>query len=629
MSRCRHWRVAVPLALALAVSAARAADPAPHDLYFSEALYHARQGEWFEALQRLDTELGQHYGLDEPKLDSLYPLIGDAEFSVGDFELNYRMHHRAGRAIKAVLEGDVPERVRNDAAYRLARIHFQKGQLVDALHALDRIRGEIPNRIRDDVEFLRANVYLATARPDDAAPILKKLQGAKDLRGFSEYNLAIAYLQEERRDDALAQLAKAGTVDASDEQTRAIRDKANLVRGTLLLEAGAYADAKGSLEQVRLDGPYSNQALLSAGWAEFSAKRVEGALVPWNILVRRDHTDPAVQEALLALPYAYGELAVHGRAAYMYSQALQAFGTELDKLDASIVSIREGKFLEALVREEIRQDKDWVVRLRSLPEAPETYYLVDLLASHDFQTALQNYLDLEDLRKRLSTWQRNFDAFEDMVAVRRAYYEPRLPDIDQNFREADSGRRVRLEQHKLLRKRMQQLLIAPRPEHLATTAERQLMARFDEIDQEIGDGTSGEEAALRERLARLRGVVMFGVKTEYHERLTRFYEHLEEASRAIDVLEAQYAAFVRTRQAAMHSYVGYEIPIRRLRTRVADAITRTDRLMARQGTVLERVAVRELQARVRRLEGYEERARYALADSYDRATKAQNGIEGE
>ena len=53
------------------------------------------------------------------------------------------------------------------------------------------------------------------------------------------------------------------------------------------------------------------------------------------------------------------------------------------------------------MREEIRQDKDWVIRLRTLPDAPETYYLMELMASHDFQTALQNYLDLEDLRARL------------------------------------------------------------------------------------------------------------------------------------------------------------------------------------------------------------------------------------
>jgi hypothetical protein len=32
------------------------------DVYFGEALYHAFQGDWFQAIARLDTEMGQHRG---------------------------------------------------------------------------------------------------------------------------------------------------------------------------------------------------------------------------------------------------------------------------------------------------------------------------------------------------------------------------------------------------------------------------------------------------------------------------------------------------------------------------------------------------------------------------------------
>jgi hypothetical protein len=85
-------------------------------------------------------------------------------------------------------------------------------------------------------------------------------------------------------------------------------------------------------------------------------------------------------------------------------------------------SIRAGNFLKALVREEIKQDNVWVVRLRTLPDTPETFYLTELMASNDFQTALQNYLDLEDLRRRLIGWQGGFDAFEDLIRLRRANY---------------------------------------------------------------------------------------------------------------------------------------------------------------------------------------------------------------
>ena len=605
------------------------ADKRPRDLYFSEAIYYAQQGLYFDALARLDAELAQHHGLDEPSLDSLYPLVDSAEFSVGDFELDYRMHLRAGHAITAVLEGNVDEPIRNDAAYRLARIQFQKGQLADATRSLDRIHGRVPEKIRDDIEFLRANVYLYTGRADEAAQILKRLAGSKALVGFSDYNLAMAYLLGDHRAAALDEFDKAGAVSAPNEETMAIRDKSNLVRGTLLMQSNDFVEAKTSLERVRLSGPFSNQALLSSGWADVSAKHFESAMVPWNILVQRDQTDSSVQEAMLALPYAYSQLAIYGRAALLYSQALQSYGGELEKLHASIDSVQSGRFLKALVREEVRQDKDWVIRLRSLPESPETYYLTELSASHDFQTALQNYLDLDDLRVRLDTWQRSFAAYEDLIEKRRTYYEPLLPGLDQQFRELDSRRRIRLEQHAILKDRMQSMLVAPRPDLLATSDERLLVATLNKLSDRIAAAEGGPNEGLVARVGRLRGLVTWNLKTEYQDRLTQFYDHLQESQKAVDLLNTQYNEFVRVRQAATHSYEGYGVPIKRLRARVEKSIENTKLLMSRQGNVLERVAIAELEVRQQRLEDYQVRARYAMADSYDRATATQQQAKAE
>src|SRR5690349_9486443 len=180
-------------------------NPSPElkDLYFGEALYHAYQGQYFDAIQRLDTELGMYHGLDQPELDTLHYHINGAEFSVGDFELNYRMHLRAGRAIKAVLEGAVDEAVRNEAAFRLARIHFQKAQLDDAQNALDRIHGVVPPEIKDDVEFLRANIDMAMGKPGDAVKVLQQVRSDQDLTGFVAYNLGIALLQDGKTQEAI------------------------------------------------------------------------------------------------------------------------------------------------------------------------------------------------------------------------------------------------------------------------------------------------------------------------------------------------------------------------------------------------------------------------------------------
>jgi len=627
--RAKPSFVWIALGIGAAASAGAPADESAQarDGYFGESIYYALQGHYFEALERLDAELGQHRAIDEPALDSLYHNLHEAEFSVGDFELNYRMHHRAGRAISAVLEGAVDEAIRNDAAFRLARIHFQKGQLEDALQALNRITGRVPDDIADEIEFLRANTYTGLGRHADAAAVLARLQNAESLNGFAAYNLGIAMLEDERRDDALEQLDRAGQVTGTDEAVLAIRDKSNFVLGTLLVEAEQFDSGKQYFDRVRLDGPFSNAALLASGWAATAGEDYERAVVPWTLLAQREVTDAAVQEAMIALPYAYGKLNVHGRAAVLYAGALESFGREVERLDASLTSIRDGKFLKVLVREEVRQDKDWVIRLRSLPESPETYYLMELLASHEFQTALQNYLDLEDLRRKLASWHVSFDAFDDMIGLRRGYYEPVLPPVDAEFRDLDSRMRLRLEQHELLERRLQGMLTAPRPEFLATGDERLTGARLAELENALEGDTSPAAAALRERIRRLDGVLTFTLRTEYHDRLDVFARHLRDLRAAIETLRAEHVEFVRTRQAAVHSYEGYDTPIGRLRTRVAEALSEVNLLMARQGRALEIVAIDELVARRDRLEQYRDQARFALADSYDRATKARADAE--
>jgi 3-phenylpropionate/cinnamic acid dioxygenase small subunit len=167
------------------------------------------------------------------------------------------------------------------------------------------------------------------------------------------------------------------------------------------------------------------------------------------------------------------------------------------------------------------------------------------------------------------------------------------------------------------------MLIAPRPDLLATSSEQRLEARLDQLEIGLGDASSPDQENLRLRIQRLRGVLTWGLQTQYHQRLTDAHQHLRELNDDVVTMTARYDAYVRARQAAMHSYVGYQAPIVDLRVRVGSAHERLDVLMARQGHMLENVAIRELTVRRARLETYQNQARFAFADSYDRAVKAQ------
>ena len=173
------------------------------------------------------------------------------------------------------------------------------------------------------------------------------------------------------------------------------------------------------------------------------------------------------------------------------------------------------------------------------------------------------------------------------------------------------------------------MLTAPRPDQLATADELIVGNRLALIEEQLADASGPASETLQRRASRLRGALTWRLETEYHERLTRAHAHLRELTTHVDALNRQYESFVRTRQAATHSYVGYDTRIDRLRQRAGEARQRVDILMARQGHLIEVVSINLLNARRERLVTQQTQARYSVADSYDRAARVQSGGEGQ
>ena len=167
------------------------------DLYFGEILYSAYQDLHFDALSKLDTELSQYYRIDESELDSLHMHLGQAEFSVGDMEMQYRMSQRAAKAIQAVLGNGIDMATRNQAALALARVFYKKNDAQSEFYSitlikedpdksryeekfsLDVLRGKEPETFKTDVAYLRALASIDVGQFTEAVRLLqpwKKLQ---------------------------------------------------------------------------------------------------------------------------------------------------------------------------------------------------------------------------------------------------------------------------------------------------------------------------------------------------------------------------------------------------------------------------------------------------------------------
>jgi hypothetical protein len=189
--------------------------------------------------------------------------------------------------------------------------------------------------------------------------------------------------------------------------------------------------------------------------------------------------------------------------------------------------------------------------------------------------------------------------------------------------------RLRLEQRDRIEQRLKAMLVVPRPDYLATGEERVIGERIALLERKLTAGGTAVPGEVEARVKRLRGVLHWNIYTQYDSRFTEAYKHLRDLNREVDLLKRQYNAFVRTRQAATQSYEGYDDVIDRQRSLIGKGREKVGELMARQGHMLETMAVNELTARRERLAEFQTKARFTMADSYDRATRAQTQETGE
>ncbi len=590
------------------------------DLFLRSAFYRANQQDWFEAIAQIDYELIQHFELDEPSLDSLYGHIDEAQYAFGDFELSYGLYQQADRALTGLIENARNPAQLNSALYRLAKLHYMKGKFTDAEKCLAKINSAEPG-LNSQVIMLNGQVAMALGHYEDAVNYLEAFdQSSPEFQGLPSYNLGIALLGSGQLDEGIKYLSLTSHLDRVDPVLQVVKDKANQVLGEQALNSGQYLQAKNYFLQVRLDSPYANRALLGAGWASVNLKDYAAALIPWTRLADQQRMDQSVQEVLLALPYAYAKLGVFSTAANKYSLALGAYDQQVKSLESSIDSIKNGYFLNLLERPEIAQDKDWLVHLRDWPEAPETYYLVELMAEHSFHTALQNYIDLIALRRKLETWQLDVAALKELIALRKNYYESVLEGADRQISELDSRLNLHLVQRQAIEQSLQKLLVVPDYRLLATATERIAQEQLTVIRTQLKNDDSKTDLA---RVKRLEGVLSFAQKIEFPDRLSQALIDLQELNSLLVQVQQQYDGYLRIRQAATLSYRHYDHLLAQLTAEISEQLKRTKQVILLQGEQLETMTIAVLEQRLERIRQFQTRARFAMADSYDRAAREQ------
>lgn len=441
---------------------------------------------------------------------------------------------------------------------RLSEFLYSRGFLAESTNSMMRMREKLPSPLSLQWQDLLSRTLMAQGRYGDAVEVLTEMKNGDKQSAYTRYNLAVALINTNRAAEGETLLDRIGRAAPKDTESFALRDKANLTLGYHFLEKQQGGTAKPIFGRVRIEGPYSNRALLGMGWAElapagekqkkadvgdtpleenplaslatlgillnparletdvykrvglrnFKLDKIEKeqeanlrrAMVAWAELINRDPMDPAVQEGMLAIPFALDRVGAHIEAQQFYEKAVALLEESRKRIDTASQYIKENRMVETIVRRDIDSEAGWNWRLRDLPDAPETFYLQTVIAQNRYQEALKNYRDIRFLGRNLDGLKTRADQLDALYASRPASNDS--SNVQQLIERAKAGRKPEKEKLKLkLRADVQ--LTAPYAVPASPETMRPLQLQLAGVPLKF-NGSRERSADLRAQLAALR-----------------------------------------------------------------------------------------------------------------------------
>ena len=580
-----------------------------NDPQYGEVLFYFYQDEYFPAIVRL---------LSAKQQVQLQEHIEQADLLLGGMFLSYGHHLEAAGIFERLLQENADPEVRDRTWFFLAKIWKQRGYFSKAEQALAQLSGELPDDMQREARMLHAQILIDTGRYGEAVAQLARWRGRSEWARYAQFNLGVALVRNGDVETASGILNDLGSMSPYNDETSALRDKANLALGYSLLQDGRPAAAKAPLQRVRLEGPYSNKALLGVGWADAELNNYQRALVPWMELRGRDLLDSAVQESMLAIPYAMAKLDSISQAADHYVNAIEAFYEEANRLDNTIDHIESGAFFDEFIEDDPLDSTGWYWRMEELPTGPEARYLFHLLATHKFQEGLKNYRDLSYLHRNLDNWQQSVDVYANMLETQKEKLARSLPYVEEALADSDLDDLVA---GKLA---YDTVLDNIEQSHdwlsLATRSEFDMWGEITAMESSPALNADIPEAAeVRDKINLLKGVMQWNLERDFKDRLWRVRRDLQETGEGLVATQRSWRQIEDTMLNEPKRFEELGARVYGLAPRIEGMKMNVEDALFRQRVFLQEIAVGELQAQKDRLDIYTIQARFALAAIYDMA----------
>ncbi len=642
--RCRLLALLVSPLLATAFSVAAEEKPktAVADLRYGVALFHYYQQDYVNAIAELmvaDARNGIQGHSDNPELIA------------GGISLAFGMQNHAESVFSQILQDERrPQSVRDAAWFYLGKLYYTRGDWAAAEQSFNRVSADFKPALRAQLQALQINIRIRDKRYAELTP---KTVEQSELRGWNPYalyNLGAAHAREGNFTQAQLFFNALADIDiAKDPRTRAtqwaLQDKSSTALGYSYLAEKKYAAAIREFTKVRLDGIYANQALLGYGWAAVAQEEYTTALQPWQLLRSRSLIYPAVQESLLALPFAYEKLNAQGEAVAAYELAEELLAREIQLIRDMRATLTEGELLtlvdakpmaEEDARKALQNDEEgqgltaviaddgqnWLKLDGTSIIKTRSAYMSELFAQTRFQTAVLELRDLLRLQRLLQNWQPKLIAYRELLLEKQALRGRQEQQLTQS---AFALQAQQLQQRRdQFATRLQQIIAADDYLALADADTRALQERVTRAGQTIARmqaaGQQTDELAQRQKM--FAGILLWRAAQHYPIALA-------EQQRELAQIDSALASVIKT-QTHIDEITATSLDIQpvlaRLQTLQQETATQlyvTEQLIAQQARVLREQVDQQLASHEKRLKNYLSQAHLAVARLYDAELRRQ------
>lgn len=578
------------------------------DLRYGVVLYDFFQDNYFDALSEL--MLGEQ-NQDMPHHAEFARLMR------GGISLSYGMNTQARSIFEELLAQHPKAAVRDRAWFYLGKSYYERGDNESALAVLNRGGRELPDDLAQERDYLRANIALRSG--DLAGAQLPSYDDDGDLNPWLPYllfNRGVLQSQQGDTQGAADSFAKLSALPLEKDEHKALRDRAFTAQGYTYLGAQQSQAALDAFRQVRLNSPFADKALLGYGWAASQANQFELALQPWQELSQRSLLSPAVQEGLLAVPYAYEKLGAHAQALEEYERAEQLYIQEIARIDDATNTLKNTSLLSLWLDPKAKEA--WLSRHEELPVAPQLPYLEHLLALDTIQEVLKDMRDLGVLEQHLSDWRGRLDALNVAQALQ---YQRRQTVLKTRPDQALSTRFDALQQqHDAIAAQLQKADETRDGSLLMDAKDLSAWKRLERVRRNIEalKNAGQDVSAAEEKYRRYRGVFAWSLQENFSDRRWQLKKEMRELDTQLAKAQLDKAALANLVVRASAPEQGARI--RALDTRLQSVLDNIHVAQTRGDTVLRARAVDELQVQRDRLVVYLSRAKLEKSRLFDKGT---------